>query len=182
MPSTSMYIPLCRHHHPARIYLWFYMTLVYTHKHIRTHVHCSTLNVAVVPIGVLCSVANCMHIQPHTQGITMNTNSNFFAQQMQAETSRVLNGSQTPFKDTLNNAFSTTSNLFAITANATAVGRIQSRAWLLESCHEAQAEAVKFDRNIEFEAMKSEIEALRTAKAFADEKSQLEAMLAGGAQ
>lgn len=109
----------------------------------------------------------------------MNTNSNFFAQQMQAETSRVLNGSQTPFKDTLNNAFSTTSNLFAITANATAVGRIQSRAWLLESCHEAQSEAVKFDRNIEFESMRSEIEALRTAKAFADEKSQLEAMLGG---
>lgn len=111
----------------------------------------------------------------------MNTNTNFFQAQMRAETSRVLDGSKTPFKDTLSNAFATTSNVFAITANATAVGRIQTRAWLLESCHEAHRDAIEFDRNVEFEAMRAEIEALRAEKAFKDEKAQLKSML-GGAQ
>ena len=91
--------------------------------------------------------------------------STYFQTQMRLETDRVLNGSQTPFKDTLSHAFQTTSNLFAITANATAVGRIQSRSWLLESCHEAVMESIKHDNHAELHSIQQKLERLELEKA-----------------
>ena len=93
------------------------------------------------------------------------SNSTYFQTQMRLETDRVLNGSQTPFKDTLSHAFQTTSNILAITANATAVGRIQSRSWLLESCHEAVMESVKHDNQANLSAVQIKLEALELQKA-----------------
>jgi hypothetical protein len=73
-------------------------------------------------------------------------NSQYFQHHMRIETEKVLNGSRTPFKDTVTHAFEATSNTLAIVANATAVGRIQSRAWLIESCAEANSEAIQHDK------------------------------------
>jgi hypothetical protein len=73
-------------------------------------------------------------------------NSAYFQHYMKIETEKVLKGSKTPFKDTVTHAFEATSNTLAIMANATAVGRIQSRAWLIESCAEANSEAIQHDK------------------------------------
>lgn len=89
----------------------------------------------------------------------------YFQTQMKLETDRVLNGSPTPFKDTLSHAFQTTANIFAITANATAVGRIQSRSWLLESCHEAVMESIKHDNHAELSSIQQKLERLELEKA-----------------
>jgi hypothetical protein len=75
-------------------------------------------------------------------------NSQYFQHHMRIETEKVLNGSRTPFKDTVTHAFEATSNTLAILSNATAVGRIQSRAWLVESCAEANQEAIQHDKAI----------------------------------
>ena len=97
--------------------------------------------------------------------MTNSTTSSYFQTQMRAETDRVLNGSQTPFKDTLSHAFQTTANVFAITANATAVGRIQSRSWLLESCHDAVQDAIKHDNQANLSALQMKLEAIELQKA-----------------
>lgn len=94
-----------------------------------------------------------------------STTSTYFQTQMRLETDRVLNGSQTPFKDTLVHAFETTANIFAITANATAVGRIQSRSWLLGSCHEANMEAIKHDNSANLSALQMKLEAIELQRA-----------------
>ncbi len=91
--------------------------------------------------------------------------SNYYQTQMRLETDRVLNGSQTPFKDTLRHGFETTSNLLAITANATAVGRIQSRAWLLESCAEANLDAIKHDQILADSSLFAKLQAQEVANA-----------------
>jgi hypothetical protein len=72
--------------------------------------------------------------------------SNYYQTQMRLETEKVLKGSKTPFKDTVTHGFEATSNTLAILSNATAVGRIQSRAWLIECCAEANAEAIQHDK------------------------------------
>jgi hypothetical protein len=73
-------------------------------------------------------------------------NSQYFQHHMKLETDKVLNGSKTPFKDTITHGFEATSNTLAILANATAVGRIQSKAWLVESCAEANNDAIRHDK------------------------------------
>jgi hypothetical protein len=78
--------------------------------------------------------------------MTTIQNSKYFQHHMKIETDKVLNGSRTPFKDTLTHAFETTSNTLAILSNTTAVGRIQSRSWLLEACAEANQEAIQHDK------------------------------------
>jgi hypothetical protein len=78
--------------------------------------------------------------------MTTIQNSAYFQNHMRVETDKVLNGSRTPFKDTVTHGFEATSNTLAILANATAVGRIQSRSWLLEACAEANQEAIRHDK------------------------------------
>jgi hypothetical protein len=80
--------------------------------------------------------------------MTTVQNSQYFQHHMRIETDKVLNGSRTPFKDTFIHGFETTSNILAMTANATAVGRIQSKAWLIGACSEANAEAIQHDKMI----------------------------------
>jgi hypothetical protein len=99
-------------------------------------------------------------------------NNNFFESQMRLETDKVLNGSRTPFKDTLSHAFQTSSNMFAITANATAVGRIQSRAWLLESCYEAVTESIQHDEAIRTSALMAKLRAQELENAYLKEQMQ----------
>ena len=91
--------------------------------------------------------------------------STYFQNHMRKETDLVLNGSATPFKDTLTNVFQTTSNTAAIFANATAVGRIQSKAWLIQSCHEANINAISHDNQVTVKALQAKIEAMELEKA-----------------
>jgi len=91
--------------------------------------------------------------------MTTIQNNNYFQHQMRLETDRVLNGSKTPFKDTLTHAFETTANILAVTANTTAVARIQSRSWLLEACHESVQEAISHDEHISTKAMMAKLQA-----------------------
>jgi hypothetical protein len=78
--------------------------------------------------------------------MTNAQNSQYFQHHMRIETDKVLNGSRTPFKDTVTYGFESTSNTLAILANATAVGRVQSRAWLIEACAEANNDAIRHDK------------------------------------
>jgi hypothetical protein len=78
---------------------------------------------------------------------------------MKAETERVLNGSKTPFKDTFINGFQATSNTLAIVANATGVARIQSKAWLITACAEANAEAISCDKELAESALFAHLQA-----------------------
>jgi hypothetical protein len=104
--------------------------------------------------------------------MTTLQNSNYFQHQMRLETDKVLNGSRTPFKDTLTHAFETSSNILAITANATAVGRIQSRSWLLEACHESVMEAMQHDESIKTSALMAKLQAQELENAYLKQQMQ----------
>jgi hypothetical protein len=80
--------------------------------------------------------------------MTTVQNSKYFQRHMHIETEKVLNGSKTPFKDTFINGFQATSNTLAIVANATGVARIQSKAWLVTACAEANQEAISCDKEL----------------------------------
>jgi hypothetical protein len=91
--------------------------------------------------------------------MTTVQNSQYFQHHMRIETEKVLNGSKTPFKDTGINAFQATSNTMAILANATGVARIQSKAWLVSACSEANQEAISCDKELAEKSLFAKLQA-----------------------